>query len=99
MATDNFTARGGSEPEFNVYKALLSTGRREPADFVFRPLVDRSISFIVNSPRVGIRVGTATDGIDLLRTQQFTTVGRVETISDSVALADAPAALSRVLGG
>lgn len=99
MATDQFTDRGGSEPEFQLYKAILSTGRREPRDFMFRPLSDPSLSFLVSSPRVGIRVGGYGDGRDQLFSQQAGISPRIETINESRALSDARGALTQVLGG
>lgn len=99
MATDNFTDRGGTEPEFRLYKAILSTGRREPRDFMFRPPSDPSLSFLVSSPRVGIRVGGFGDGRDQLFSRQAGVSPRVETVAESRALSDARGALTQVLGG
>ena len=99
MATDQFIDRGGSEPEFRVYKALMSTGRREPRDFIFKPPSDFTLSFLIASPRVGIRVGGFGDGRDQLFSQQAGADARVETIQESRALSDARGALTQVLGG
>ena len=57
-------ARGGSEPEYLVYVALLRTGRREPADFQYQAKIAGGSQvrggaipdFLIESPRMAINV-------------------------------------------
>ena len=59
-----WTARGGSEPEYFVYVALTRMGLREGADFTYQYVVDggRSLSggavpdFVIHEPVLGINV-------------------------------------------
>lgn len=44
--------RGGTPEEYEVYRALRSTGRTEPQDFHF----ESGRGFTVNSPRMYLRV-------------------------------------------
>lgn len=44
--------RGGTEQEYQVYRALRSTGRTEPRDFRF----EAGRGFTVSSPRLHVRV-------------------------------------------
>lgn len=95
MATQQFIDRGGTEAEYSIYQALYRTGRKEPRDFVFNP-PGVPLSFVVSSPRVGLRIGEVTAA------QRFqlasTATPRVAVISEQDALSNGSFALSRALG-
>lgn len=60
----DWTARGGSEPEYFVYMALVRTGRREGVDFTYEYAIDggRTLrggavpDFLIENPPLGINV-------------------------------------------
>ncbi len=57
-------ARGGSEPEYFIYRAILRTGRVEGVDFIYQQKfaggrITRGgviADFVLNNPRMGINV-------------------------------------------
>ena len=97
MASLSFTRRGGSEAEYQIYKALYSTGRKEPRDFMFKPPGTNDLSFLVDAPRIGLKVGVR-DGASLLTDVGGGMVPRVEYIGEASALNDGRSALSAALG-
>lgn len=99
MASQSFIQRGGSEPEYQIYQALYSTGRKEPQDFVFRPPETPVLSFVVFSPRVGLRVGQESATERLLMDSLGMAAPRVEFIDEGAALSDGRNALLSALGG
>ena len=64
QAPEQWTARGGSLPEWMVYLALLHTGRKEFVDFVYQAKFAGGrltkggaiADFLIYSPRMGINV-------------------------------------------
>ena len=59
-----WTVRGGSEPEYFVYRAILRTGRVEGVDFIYQQKFAGGrltrggaiADFLIYSPRMGINV-------------------------------------------
>ena len=99
MASQSFIERGGSEPEYEIYKALYSTGRKEPADFVFKPAVSNDLSFLVFTPRVGIKLGQEDATARFLLDSMGLIAPRVEYINPAAAIADGRSALLSAIGG
>ncbi len=99
MASKSFIDRGGTEAEYEILKALYSTGRKEPQDFTFRPPALPGLSFFVESPRVGIRVGFSDAAQRLLDISRGLRAPRVEVISERDALSDGKGALRAAIGG
>ncbi len=100
MPSQSFIDRGGSEAEYELYKALYSTGRKEPQDFVFRPPELFDLSFLLFSPRVGIKIGTEDNATSrLLEISMGLVAPRVEFISEGEALSDGRGALLAAIGG
>ena len=64
VVPESWTARGGTEPEYFIFLAILRTGRKEPVDFIFQKaffggrLTRGGVvaDFMIFSPRVAINV-------------------------------------------
>lgn len=98
VASRTFIERGGTEAEYEIYKALFSTGRKEPDDFVFRPSESTDLSFLVAFPNVGLKIGDANTAERLLM-DSIATLADVKYIDEQRALSDGRGALSEALGG
>lgn len=96
MASRSFQDRGGNDAEYEIYKALYSTGRKEPADFVFDP-PESDLSFIVFNPYIGIRVG-AERAVDRFL-YAATDAPEIVYINPNEALSDGRGALLSAIGG
>jgi hypothetical protein len=96
MASQSFIRRGGSEAEYQIYRALYGTGRKEPQDFVYAPPGFTRLSFMLYWPRMGLKVGPRDVTTQLLG---HADAGRVEFISPAAAIADGRGALLAAIGG
>ena len=100
MASQAFRNRGGSEAEYRIWRALYSTGRKEPEDFVFNGGGQSGPSFFVFSPNVGLRIVNVFDldaGLDTL--QSASSGLDVKLIQENEALSGPDRAVRVALGG
>lgn len=90
---------GGTEAEYNIYRALYATGRSEPMDFTYQPNQPMGAEFTVSSPAVGLKVVPGyrpSRAKDELVKQQAGV--RVEFIPENDAITSPDSALAQALG-
>ncbi len=93
MPPDSWKRRGGSDAEYEIYRALWSTGRKEPQDFFYNG------RFTLTSPRMLIDVVPRFESDNVRQLTGIASGLRYERVSEAEALSNGRAALQRAIGG